>query len=353
MNAFSSKRGSDSCSDNPKSNMQKRPRGLKLARLVAFVVALTMCGAVAHSQQPSKISRLGWLTASSLAAQATRIEAFRQGLRDLGYVEGKNVAIELRSADGKLDRLTALVAELVQLKVDIVVSAGPAATRAVKQTTSSIPVVMTNETDPIASGFVASLARPGGNVTGLSTHSPELSGKQLEILKETVPKLSRVAVLETATDPGNAQSLKELELAAAALKLKLQYLDLRDHKDIEPAFQGAIKEHAEACLVLLNPITGARRSQILELMVKHRLPATYPNSPYVEAGGLMTYSTSVVDLDRRAATYVDKILKGAKPADLPVEQPKKFEFVINLKAARQIGLTIPPNVLARADRVIR
>jgi len=307
----------------------------------------------ADAQQPAKIPRIGWLTASSLSAQATRIEAFRQGLRELGYVEGKNIAIELRAADGKLDHVPALVAEILGLKVDIIVSAGPAVTRAAKQASATIPIVITNDNDPVASGFVASLARPGGNITGLSTLAPELSGKQLEILKETIPKLSRVAILGTSTDPGNAQAIKELELAAGALKLKLQYLDLLEPKDVEPAFQGAMKGRVEAVLVLLNPITGAQRARILDLAVKHRLPAIYPNSPYVDSGGLMTYSTSITDLDRRAATYVDKILKGRTPADLPVEQPIKFEFIVNLKAAKQIGLTIPPNVLARADRVIR
>ena len=307
----------------------------------------------ADAQQPTKIPRIGWLTASSLAAQATRIEAFRLGLRDLGYVEGKNIAIELRSADGKLDRVPALVAEILRLKVDIIVSAGPAVTRAAKEASATIPIVITNDNDPVASGFVASLARPGGNITGLSTLAPELSGKQLEILKETIPKLSRVAILGTSTDPGNAQAIKELELAAGALKLKLQYLDLLKPKDIDPAFQGAMKGRVEAVLVLLNPITGAQRAQLLDLAVKNRLPAIYPNSPYVDSGGLMTYSTSLTDLDRRAATYVDKILKGRTPADLPVEQPMKFEFIVNLKSAKQIGLTIPPNVLTRADRVIR
>jgi putative ABC transport system substrate-binding protein len=321
-----------------------------LYTLIAFVVTAIY---PARAQQPTKIPRIIYLSGSPLPANAGRIEAFRQGLRDLGYVEGKNIVIELRFGEGKLDRLPALAAELVRLKVDIIVSAGPAVTRAAKEATVTIPIVMTNEVDPVGTGFVASLARPGGNITGLSTLAPELSGKQLEILKETVPRLSRMAVLETSTDPGNAQSLKELELAAGALKVKLQYLDVLDPKDIEPAFRGASKGRADAVLVLLNPITGAHRTQIVDLAVKNRLPAIYPNSPYVDAGGLMTYSTSITDLDRRAATYVDKILKGRTPADLPVEQPMKFEFIINLKAAKQIGLTIPPNVLVRADRVIR
>ena len=212
---------------------------------------------------------------------------------------------------------------------------------------------MTNDSDPVGSGIVASLARPGGNITGLSTLAPEISGKQLELLKEIIPKLSRVAVFGTSTYSGNAQVLKEIELAAGALKVKLQYLDVLSPKDIENVFRAATKGRADAFLVLQNPVANTQRIQIIDLAVKNRLPAIYYREEFVEAGGLMIYGVSGTDLFRRAATYVDKILKGAKPADLPVEQPTKFEFVINLKAAKQIGLTIPPNVLARADRVIR
>jgi putative ABC transport system substrate-binding protein len=242
----------------------------------------------------------------------------------------------------------------VRLKVDIIITAGAPATRAAKEATSTIPIVMTNEGDPVGSGFVASLARPGGNITGLSTLAPELSGKQLELLKEAVPKLSRVAVLGTSTLPGSAQMLKEVELAAGAFGVKLQYLDVLDPKDIETAFRAATKGRAEAVLFLVaGGVASAHRTKVVDLAVKSRLPAIYPQSNYVEAGGLMTYGVNNADLDRRAATYVDKILKGAKPADLPVEQPIRFELIINLKAAKQIGLTIPPNVLVRADRVIR
>ena len=212
---------------------------------------------------------------------------------------------------------------------------------------------MAQDNDPVGNGFVASLARPGGNITGLSTLAPEISGKQLELLKEIVPKLSRVAVLGTSTDPGNAQALKEMELAAGAFRVQLQYLDVLDPKDIETAFRAASKGRADAVLVLASPVLNSHRTQIVDLAVKSRLPAIYHRPEFVEDGGLMTYGVSITDLYRRAATYVDKILKGAKPADLPVEQPKKFEFIINLKAAKQIGLTIPPNVLARADKVIR
>jgi len=318
--------------------------------LSAVLFALSVS---AEAQQPTKIPRIGYLAFVSLSAISSRIEAFRQGLRELGYVEGKNIVIDWRSADGKLDRLPALAAELVRLKVDIIVTAGPVLTRAAKEATSTIPIVMTFDPDPVGSGFVASLARPGGNITGLSTLSPEISGKQLELLKETVTKLSRVAVLGNSTSPGNAQALSEMELAAGALKVKLQYLDVLSPKDIETTFRAASKGRAGAVLVLPSPVLTSQRTQIVDLAVKSRLPAIYWRSDFVEAGGLMSYGASQNDLDRRAATYVDKILKGRTPADLPVEQPMKFEFIVNLKAAKQIGLTIPPNVLVRADKVIR
>jgi putative ABC transport system substrate-binding protein len=307
----------------------------------------------ASAQQPAKVPRIAYLGATSLTANAARVEAFRQGLRELGYVEGKNIIIELRSAEGEQDRLPALVAELVRLKIDIIVSAGPSVTRAAKAATTTIPIVMAQESDPVRTGFVASLARPGGNITGLSTLAPELSGKQLELLKEIVPKLSRVAVIGSSTEPGYAQVVKEMELAAKAFKVRLQYLGVLNSKDIETAFRAASKERADAVLTLTSLVLNSHRAQVLELAVKNRLPVAYWRSDFVEEGGLMSYGVSITDLDRRAATYVDKILKGAKPADLPVEQPQKFEFVINLKAARRIGLTIPPNVLARADKVIR
>ena len=305
------------------------------------------------AQQPAKIPRIGYLATTSSSTNAARTDAFRQGLRELGHVEGKNIVIDWRWAEGKFDRLPDLAAELVRLKVNIIVAAGPAATRPAKEATATIPIVMTNDSDPVGSGIVASLARPGGNITGLSTLAPEISGKQLELLKEIIPKLSRVVVFGTSTYSGNAQVLREIELAAGALKVKLQYLDVLSPKDIENVFRAATKGRADAFLVLQNPVANTQRIQIIDLAVKNRLPAIYYREEFVEAGGLMIYGASGTDLFRRAATYVDKILKGAKPADLPVEQPTKFEFVINLKAAKQIGLTIPPNVLARADRVIR
>ena len=323
---------------------------------ILIAVVLLAVAVIADAQQPKKVPRIGYLTGSSPSANAARNEAFGQGLRELGYVEGKNIVIEYRYAEGKLDRLPVLAAELLRLNVEVIVTGGPAVTRAVKEATATIPIVMTQDPDPVGSGFVASLARPGGNITGLSTLSPEISGKRLELLKEIVPKLSRVAVLGTSTRPGTAQELKEVELAAGAFGVKLQYLDVLDPKDIETAFRAASKGRADAVLMLVSGgVVGAHRTTIVELAVKTRLPVIYGTGgrAFVEAGGLMTYGVNVNDLDRRAATYVDKILKGAKPADLPVEQPKKFEFIINLKAAKQIGLTIPPNVLARADKVIK
>ena len=307
----------------------------------------------ASAQQLTKVPRIGYLAATSPSINPTRIEAFRQGLVDLGYVEGKNIVIEWRFAEGKPDRLPTLAAELVRLNVDVIVSGGSTANRAAKDATSTIPIVMSQDNDPVANGFVASLARPGGNITGLATLRSELSGKRLELLTEIVPKLSRVAVLGSSSNPGNAQSLKETELAAGAFGVKIQYLDVLGLSDIESAFRAASKERASAVLVLASPILNSRRTQVVELAAKRRLPAVYDRREFVEDGGLMSYGVSVFDLDRRAATYVDKILKGAKPADLPVEQPTKFEFIINLKAAKQIGLTVPPNVLARADRVIK
>jgi len=320
---------------------------------VAFVVAFVVCGAVAEAQQTATTPRIGYLNTSSFSALAERIEAFRQGLRELGYVEGKNIVIEWRNAEGKLDRLPQFASELVNLKVDVIVTTGPTTTRPAKEATSTIPIVMAQDTDPVGNGFVASLARPGGNITGLSSLAPELSGKRLELLKETVPRLSRTAVFWTSTTPGSAHMLNDMERAAAALAVKLQFLDILGTKDIDTAFRNASKGHADAVLVMSSGVAAAHRSQIKELTIKNRLPAIYFRSEFVEDGGLMSYGANFTDMDRRAATYVDKILKGRKPADLPVEQPIKFEFVVNLKAAKQIGLTIPPNVLVRADRVIK
>jgi len=320
----------------------------------ALVTAILATGVWAQAQQSTKIPRIGYLTGASLSANSARHEAFRQGLRELGYIEGKNIVIDWRSAEEKLDRLLAHAAELVRLKADIIVTGGSSPTRAAKEATTTIPIVMAQDSDPVGNGFVASLAQPGGNITGLSTLAPELNGKRLELLREIVPRLSRVAVLGTSTSPAFAQVSREVELAAKALGVKLQYLDVLSSKDIAIAFRTAIKERADAVLIMVaGRVASSERTQIAELAVKSRLPAIYDRSGFVEQGGLMTYGVNFYDLDRRAATYVDKILKGAKPADLPVEQPKKFEFIINLKAAKQIGLTIPPEVLARASKLIK
>ena len=319
----------------------------------ALCALLFVLYALAEAQQAEKVRRIGFLGAAFPSSNPARHEALRQGLRALGWVEGKNITIEYRFSEGNLDRLPKLALELVRLPVELIVTGGPAPMRAVKEANIAIPIVMGFENDPVGSGFVASLARPGGNITGLSTLTPEISGKQLEILKETVRKLARVAVLGNSTEPGNAQALKEMAVAAGAFRLQLQYLELRSDKDIEPSFKAALNQSVQAGLVLGNPIATARRKQIAAVAVKSKLPTIYPWPEFVEDGGLISYGASITDLFRRAATYVDKILKGTKPADIPVEQPTKFEFVINLKAAKQIGLTIPPNVLARADRVIK
>jgi putative tryptophan/tyrosine transport system substrate-binding protein len=339
----------NSSSDNPKSKIGNR-KWLGLS-IIAFV--LLVGGPVATAQHSKKVSRVVLLGAASPSSAAARAQAFRQGLSELGYVEGKNIFIEQQYAEGKFDRLPELAAEVLRLKVDVIVTAGPQATRAAKEATGTTPIVMAFDTDPAGSGFVASLARPGGNITGLASLSPEITGKQLELLKEIVPKLGQLAVLGTSTIPGNASALKETEVAAGAFAVQLRYLDVRGAKDIEVTFRAANKGGADAILVLTNPFTFSQRTEVAKLAIKSRLPAIYPQNEYVEDGGLMTYGASITDLYRRAATYVDKIPKGAKPAELPVEQPTKFEFVINLKAAKQIGLTIPPNVLARADKVIR
>lgn len=307
----------------------------------------------AEAQQPKKVPRIGYLSGIDAATHSTRVEPFRQALRELGYIEGQNIAIEYRYAEGELDRLPDLAAELVQLKVDIILASAPPPTRAAKGATATIPIVMAFSDDPVGSGFVASLARPGGNITGLSTFAPEISGKELGLLKEIIPGLSRMAVLGTSTVPQYVQVVKEIERAAKALGVKVQYLDVLNAKDIETAFRGARKGRAQAILVLGSPVLYSHRTQIVDLAAKSRLPATYSRPEYVEVGGLMTYGVNMTDVFRRAAIYVDKILKGAKPADLPVEQPTKFELVINLKTAEALGLTIPPTLLFQTDKVIR
>ena len=329
---------------------------MKRAAVPSILVAVVLLalGVIAEAQQPKKVSRIGYLLSGSLSStrEIGNVEAFRQGLHELGYVEGQNIAIEYRYADGVEERLLNLAAELVQLKVDVIFTSGTIATQAAKNASKTIPIVMTSVTDPVGTGLVASLAHPGGNVTGLSNLS-ELSGKQLELLKEAFPKVSRVAVLWDPANAANARLLGEMKVAAGGLRIKLQPLEIRGPDDFEPAFSAIKKEHASGLIALRNDITYTYGTRIVDLTAKSKLPAMYPDRVLVDTGGLMSYGPNFLDMFRRAATYVDKILKGAKPGDLPVEQPKKFEFIINLKAAKQIGLTIPPNVLARADKVIK
>jgi ABC-type uncharacterized transport system substrate-binding protein len=337
-------------SQNPQSEI-RNPQFLGLICAMVFApcsMLLAPCSS-AHAQQAKKAQRIGFLGSGTLG----QFVAFRQGLRDLGYVEGKNIVIEYPKPEGNFTRAPARAAELLRLKVDVIVTSGATDTRAAKEATTTIPIVFLQDPDPVGNGFVTSLARPGGNITGLSSLGADLSGKRLELLKEVLPKVSRVAVLGNSANAGNGIQLRETERAAGAFGMQLQYLDILSAKDIETAFREASKERVDAVFVLGFPFPLSERIRLAQEAVKVRLPATYPQSNYVEAGGLMSYGTSFADMERRAATYVDKILKGAKPADLPVEQPKKFEFIINLKAAKQIGLTIPPNVLVRADRVIR
>jgi putative tryptophan/tyrosine transport system substrate-binding protein len=325
------------------------------------ITVLTLCAMLfalcsfAQAQQTGKIFRIGFLDPSTASGSAVLVDAFRQELTKLGWIEGKNITIEYRFAEQKSERLPELAAELVRLKVDLIVTSGGPTPFAAKNATSTIPIVMTNSVDPVGAGLVASLARPGGNVTGNSGLSPELITKMLEILKDAVPKLARVGLLRPveSTITGDLQ-LKELRPAAQALKLKLEEIDTQpDPKGLESAFQTAKQKEVGAIMTNTGRRFFAERKRIVELAEKYRLPAIYPQDEFVEAGGLMFYGTDYNDLYRRAAVYVDKILKGAKPADLPVQQATKFEFIINLKAAKQIGLTIPPEVLARATRLIK
>ena len=309
-------------------------------------------GPVAEAQQPARSPRIGILLPPSASFNSARVEAFRQRLRELGYVEGKNIFFEYRYAEGKLERLPDLAAELVRLKVDVIVAAGPAGPAA-KKATATIPIVFATFANPVGSGLVSSLARPGGNITGLSLMTPDLDGKRLELLKESFPKVARVAFLWMPSGSMGNVPLKDMEAAAKALGVKLQSLEVRSLDDFESAFARAKRDGAQALITYPGPLINTQQRQVLDFAAKNRLPAMYPNSEFVEAGGLMSYSPNYTDLFRRAADFVDKILKGTKPADIPVEQPMKFEFIVNLKTAKQIGVTIEPNVLVRANRVIR
>jgi len=320
---------------------------------VVFALSLVLVPNAGEAQQAGKVARIGFLAANP-AASPHLPEAFRQGLRDLGYVEGRNVVIEHRSAEGKLERLPALAGELVALKVDVIVAAAILPALAAKQATKTIPIVFAFPGDPVTSGLVTSLARPGGNVTGLSGLALELVGKRLELLTHAVPEVSRVAVLWQPGGQGETDKdmLKGAEVAARALGVQLQFVEARGSDDFDRAFSDMTRARAGALSVLPSSPFNSERKRLVELAAKNRLPAVYPQRAYVDAGGLMAYGPNLADLFRRAATYVDKILKGAKPADLPVEQPTKFELVINLKTAKALGLTIPQTLLLRADEII-
>jgi putative tryptophan/tyrosine transport system substrate-binding protein len=322
---------------------------------IRLIAGSLLAAPLAAEAQPRKAPRVGYLSPGSPSdpGRQRRFEAFRQGLRELGYVEGQNIAIEPRWAEGKYDRYSALAADLVRLKVDVIVAVGGRASQDAQQATRTIPIVMSVTIDPLGIGLVASLARPGGNVTGLSLMASEVVGKQLELLKEMVPKVSRVALLWNPANPGSAPQLREAEASARVLGVRLQTLEARVPQEIDSAFAAMTKERAGALVVLTDAIFMNQRRQIAELAAKRRLPAVYGVREHAEAGGLMVYSANFLDLERRAATYVDKILKGAKPADLPVEQSTNFELVINLKTAKTLGLTIPPSLLQRADEIIR
>ena len=318
-----------------------------------LLLGILLASLPADAQQPARASRIGFLGTSSPSTAPHALEAFRQGLRGLGYLEGQNIVVEYRWAQGRQERLSGLAAELVRLNVDVIVAPNTQAALAARAATRTIPIVFAGVADPVGTGLVASLARPGGNTTGLSFLSPELSAKQLELLKEAVPKTSRVAVLWNPGNPGLALTLREAEVAARALGVQVQLLEARGPDEIDSAFLAMTRERADGLLILGDAVFLLHRTRIVGLAAKSRLPAMYNFKEFVDAGGLMAYAANLADLFRRAAVYVDKILKGAKPGDLPVEQPTRFELVVNLKTARALGLTIPQSVLIRADEVIR
>jgi len=318
-----------------------------------------MAGALAaplasFAQQPAKIARIGFLSPASAAGDWNiRLQAFRDGLRELGYVEGKNLQLEVRWGEGKLERLPALAAELVQLKVDVIVAASSPSVVAASRATRTIPIVMPLSSDPVGDGLVASLARPGGNITGLSVMSPELGEKRIQLLKEMSPKVSHaMAVLWNPDYVGMRARFEQARVAAPAVGLTVRSVEVRDTRELDMAFEGIIREHPEALLLLVDPLTLSQRSRIVEFAAEQRLPAIYETRDFVDVGGLISYGPNGLELFRRAATYVDKILKGAKPADLPIEQPTKFELVINMKAAKALGIKFPDSILLRADAVI-
>jgi ABC-type uncharacterized transport system substrate-binding protein len=323
--------------------------------LFALVNLILASLQLAAAQQPKKVSRLGYVRVVGVpSTPAPNVEAFRQGLRDLGYTEGQNIVIEFRYAEGKRDRVPSLVAELVQLKVDVLISGDDTAIRAAKEATKTIPIVMVINQDPVAAGLVDSLARPGGNITGISRLTRELNGKRLELLTEVVPGMARVGILWDSSSEGSKISFKEYQAAASALKIQLQPLEMRGPDyDLDGAFQSAVKGRASALVTIGGALLNRHRKQIVNCAIKHRLPSMYDSSLWIEPGGLISYSSNDAESYRRAAWIVDKILKGTKPADIPVEQPTKFELVINLKTAKALNVTIPQSVLFRADKVVR
>jgi putative ABC transport system substrate-binding protein len=321
-------------------------------RFIALAVTLMGFGILAEAQQPAKIPRIGLLT-PVFPPPSSSPTPFDQGLRRLGYVEGQNIAIERRYANGQMDRLPELAVELARLPLAVILAQSFPAALAAKQATSTIPIVVVGAGDPVATGLVASFARPGGNITGVSALETELSGKRLEVLKEAFPKLARVAVLWNAADLGMTLKFREIELAAQALRVAVHASAVREPKDFDGVFTEMMRTRPDALFVITDPMTALNRKQLVELASKNRLPAMYENSPYVDAGGLMAYGPSQAENLQRALHHVDKILKGAKPAELPIEQPTKFELIINLKTAKHLGVTISPSVLARADKVIK
>ena len=338
--------------ENPKSKSGPADQNRKWVGIVALGITFALCGAAADAQQPKKVARICYL-GNTVSATAEVIKPFQQRLREIGYVEGQNITIDYRYFEGQIERLQNLAAEFVRLNCDVIVTQGTEAAEAAKNATKTIPVVMAFGADAVKRGIVADLARPGGNITGLTNAGAELYGKRLEILKEAVPKLSRVAFLWSPTNPNANDELKEVETVARFLRVGVQSLEVKGPDDIEGAFQAATKKRAQALLLGGGGLLGAHHKRIVELAAKNRLPTMYVGARFVEAGGLMAYGEDRIEQYRRAAEIVDKILKGTKPADIPVERPKKFDLVINLKAAKQICFTVPPEVLARANRIIR
>ena len=331
--------------------MRSKPYKKKVIHLTIGALLFALSSSVEAQQG---VFRIGVLVAGSPTSMATRVGAFREGLRNLGYVEGRNVTLEFRYADGTLDRVQGYAEELVRLKPDVIVTWTTSVTQVVKKVNPTIPIVMAGGgSDPVRDGLIMSLSKPGGNITGVTTVNQELAGKQLELLKETHPKVSRVALLWNPEDRSDVNTVKQLQSASRWLEVQIQPHEIRRASDLDEVFSRLGMNHPNAIFVVSSPIINLNRAKVVDFAAKNKLPGMYPDRRWVEAGGLMAYAYDLVELGRRAATYIDKILKGANPADLPVEQPTKFELVINLKTAKQIGLIIRPNVLARADRVIK